>query len=55
MMLTDQYVAAFRKIEGGARPDAKTVLKELSANVSKRVVPAKHVDAGGQLGTKFGQ
>ena len=42
MTLADQYVAAFRKVEGGARPDAKTMLKDLSANVSRRVVPAKH-------------
>jgi hypothetical protein len=37
--LVDQYVAAFRKVEGAANGDGKSTLKELTANISKWVVP----------------
>jgi hypothetical protein len=40
-VLVDQYVAAFRKVEVAANSEARTLLKDLSANVSKRVVPQK--------------
>jgi hypothetical protein len=40
-MLVDQYVAAFRQIEVAANREARTLLTDLSAAVSKRVVPAK--------------
>jgi len=40
-MLVDQYVATFRKVEAGARAEARTMLKDLDANVTKRVVPEK--------------
>jgi hypothetical protein len=40
-MLVDQYAAAFRKVETAAHPDARTMLKDLSANVTRRVVPGK--------------
>ena len=37
--LVDQYVAAFRKVEAAANGDGKGTLKELTANISKWVVP----------------
>jgi hypothetical protein len=40
-MLVDQYVAAFRKVEAAAHPDARTMLKDLSVNVTRRLVPGK--------------
>jgi hypothetical protein len=40
--LVNQYVAAFRKVEVAANSEARTLLNDLAANVSKRVVPAKH-------------
>ena len=39
--LVDQYVAVFRKVETAANSEARTLLKDLGANVSKRVVPDK--------------
>src|SRR5262249_14623699 len=39
--LVDQYSAAFRKVEAAANADARTLLKDLEATVSKRVVPEK--------------
>jgi hypothetical protein len=41
-LLVDHYVAAFRKVEAGANAEARTMLKDLDANVTKRVVPEKH-------------
>ena len=35
--LLDQYVAAFRHVESGARDKGVTTLKDLSANVTRRV------------------
>jgi hypothetical protein len=40
-MLVDQYIAAFRKVEAGSNGEARTLLKDLGANVAKRVVPQK--------------
>ena len=40
-MFVDQYAAAFRKVEEASPSDARTLLKDLEANVAKRVVPAK--------------
>ena len=37
----DQYVAAFRKVEVAAYDDAKSMLKNLAANVSAWVVTDK--------------
>jgi len=39
--LVDQYSAAFRKVEATANAEARTLLKDLEATVSKRVVPEK--------------
>lgn len=39
--LVDQYVAVFRKVEAASTAEARTLLKDLGANVSKRVVPEK--------------
>jgi hypothetical protein len=39
--LVDQYVGVFRKVEASSNSEARTLLKDLGANVSKRVVPEK--------------
>jgi hypothetical protein len=39
--LVDQYSAAFRKVEATANAEARTLLRDLEATVSKRVVPEK--------------
>src|SRR5262245_37285395 len=39
--LADQYAAAFRKVEAASNDEARTLLKDLSGSVSKRVVPDK--------------
>jgi hypothetical protein len=39
--LVDQYVAVFRKVEAASNAEARTLLKDLGATVSKRVVPEK--------------
>jgi hypothetical protein len=39
--LVDQYVAVFRKVEAASNAEARTLLKDLGANVSRRVVPEK--------------
>jgi hypothetical protein len=38
-LLLDQYVAAFRKVEAGTLPDARTALKELAGTIAARVAP----------------
>src|SRR4029077_16678280 len=40
--LLDQYVAAFRHVESGARDKGVTALKDLSANVTRRVTATDH-------------
>jgi hypothetical protein len=42
--LVDQYVTAFRKVEGGANGDSKGTLKELTANISRWIVPDGHAE-----------
>ena len=42
--LVDQYVAAFRKVEGAANGDSRGTLKELTSNISKWVVPDRQAE-----------
>ena len=44
--LVNQYVAAFRHVEAGALDQARTALKDLAANVSRRVVPDQQAAIG---------
>ena len=39
--LVDQYVAVFRKVEAASNAEARTLLKDLGANVSRRIVSDK--------------
>jgi hypothetical protein len=39
--LVDQYSAVFRKVEASANAEARTLLKDLGATVSRRIVPEK--------------
>lgn len=43
-MLVNQYASAFRKVEGAANGESKSRLKELTANVSKWVVPERQAE-----------
>jgi hypothetical protein len=40
-MLMERYVAAFRKVEAGAYPEAQSALEQLAASVSSSVAPDK--------------
>jgi hypothetical protein len=54
-MLLDQYVAAFRQVEAGARDAARSMLKELSASIATRIAGEQHATVDALIDTQLGK